>query len=123
MVGSTEKPELKNFDKPDEVKTFPNGKMELIKVGGASVLRFTFNPGWKWSISNQPFFNTKSHEVAHFGYQLSGRLMVSMDDGTQLECVAGDVTSIPKGHDGWVIGDEPVVMLDFQGLIDLANQK
>lgn len=120
MIGSTEKPELKNFDKPDDVKTFPNGKMELITVGGATIARLTFNPGWKWSISNQPNLKTKSHEVAHFGYQLSGRLMVLMDDGTEIECVAGDVTSIPKGHDGWVIGDEPVVMLDFQGLIDYA---
>lgn len=123
MMESKEKAERKNFSTPDEVKYFPNGKMELIKVGGAMVVRVTFNPGWKWSISNQPLVKTKSHEEAHFAYQLSGRLMVLMDDGTQFECVAGDVFSIPKGHDGWVVGDEPVVMLDFQGVIDYAKEE
>jgi quercetin dioxygenase-like cupin family protein len=118
-----EKPELKNFGAPDEVKPFPGGKMELIKVGGAMVARFTFNPGWKWSTLIQPLIKTKSHEEAHFAYQLSGRMMIKMDDGTEMECLAGDVYVIPKGHDGWVIGDEPVVMLDFQGIIDHAQEE
>jgi hypothetical protein len=118
-----EKAEWKNFSNPDETRTFPNGKMELIKVGGSMVARMTFYPGWRWSVSNQPQVKTKSHETAHFAYQLSGRLMVLMDDGTQFECLAGDVSFVPKGHDGWVVGEEPVVMLDFQGVIDFAKKE
>jgi len=117
-----DKAELKNFSTPDEVKPFPGGKMELIKVGGATVARFTFDPGWKWSTLIQPLLKTKSHEEAHFAYQLSGRMIIRMDDGTEIECLAGDVYAIPKGHDAWVIGDEPVVMLDFQGIIDHAKE-
>lgn len=121
-MESKEKAEWKNFNTPDEVKSFPNGKQEVIKVGGAKVTRTTFYPGWKWSTSLGPIVKTKSHEDAHFAHQVSGRMMILMDDATQFENVAGDVVLIPKGHDGWVIGDEPVVFVDFQGIIDLMKE-
>jgi len=121
MIGSTEKAERKSFNMPDEVRTFPKGKLELIKIGGAVVGRATFEPGWKWSTSLQPLVKTKSCEAPHFQYHLSGKLMIVMDDGTQLECGPGDVSLLPQGHDGWVIGNEAAVVIDFQGMIDYAK--
>jgi hypothetical protein len=120
MIGSA-KAERKSFNTPDEVRTFPKGKLELVKIGGAVVGRATFEPGWKWSTSVQPLAKTKSCEAPHFQYHLSGKLMIVMDDGTKFECGPGDVSLLPQGHDGWVIGDEAAVVIDFQGMLDYAK--
>ena len=117
------KAEVKHLGKPDEVREFPQGLLELIKIGGATVGRGTFQPGWKWSTSVQPLAKTKSCEAPHFQYHVSGVLKVRMDDGTEFECRAGDVSLFPSGHDAWVVGDEPVVVVDFQGMIDYAKSK
>jgi hypothetical protein len=116
-----EKAEKKSFGKPDEVREFPKGRLELIKVGGATVGRATFYPGWKWSTSLQPIAKTKSCEAPHFQYHVSGVLKILMDDGTELECRPGDVSLLPSGHDGWVVGNEPAVVVDFQGMVDYAK--
>ena len=116
-----EKAEVLSFGKPDEVREFPKGHIELIKIGGATVGRAVFEPGWKWSNSIQPIVKTKSCEAAHFQYHVSGILMVVMDDGTKLECRPGDVSLLPSGHDAWVVGDEPAVVVDFQGMVDYAK--
>ncbi len=123
MQPTSKKAEMKSFTKPDEVRTFPKGKLELVNIGGAVVGRATFEPGWKWSTSLQPLVKTKSCEAPHFQYHVSGTLKILMDDGTELVCKAGDVSLLPEGHDGWVIGDEPVVVVDFQGMIDYAKQQ
>lgn len=123
LPGNGGTAEVKNFAKPDEVREFPNGKLEVVKIGGATVGRATLQPGWKWSTSVQPLAKTKSCEAPHFQYHLSGVLMVKMDDGSVLECKAGDVSLLPMGHDAWVVGNEPVVVIDFQGMIDYAKQK
>ena len=115
--------ELKSFGKPDEVREFPLGKVEIINIGGATIGRATFQPGWKWSTSVQPLVNTHSCEAPHFQYHVSGRLKVKMDDGTILECKPGDVSLLPMGHDAWVVGKEPAVVVDFQGMIDYAKGK
>jgi hypothetical protein len=115
--------ELKNFAKPDEVREFPNGRVELIKVGGAMVGRAVFEPGWRWATLVQPLAKTKSCEAPHFQYHVSGVLKIRMDDGTELECRAGDVSLLPSGHDAWVVGDEPAVVVDFQGMIDYAKSQ
>lgn len=117
------KAELKNFSNPDEIRTFPKGKLELVKVGGASIGRAIFEPGWKWSESVQPLAKTKSCEAPHFQYHVSGRLMVKMDDGSEFECKPGDISLLPSGHDAWVLGDEPAVVVDFQGMVDYAMAK
>jgi hypothetical protein len=117
-----EKAEAKSFDKPDEVRTFPKGRLELIKIGGATIGRAIFEPGWRWSTSVQPLAKTKSCEAPHFQYHVSGTIRIVMDDGTELECKAGDVSLLPVGHDAWVVGDEPVVVVDFQGMVDYAKQ-
>jgi hypothetical protein len=118
-----EKAELKSFGKPDEVREFPKGRVEIVTIGGATIGRATFQPGWKWSTSVQPLAKTKSCEAPHYQYHVSGKLMVKMDDGTVLECNPGDVSLLPQGHDAWVVGDEPAVVVDFQGMIDYAKKK
>lgn len=117
-----EKLEVKSLNNPDEERLFPKGKLELVKIGGAMVGRATFQPGWKWSESVKPLVNTKSCEAPHFQYHVSGTLRVLMDDGTQVDCRPGDVSLLPTGHDAWVVGDEPVVVVDFQGMVDYARE-
>ncbi len=123
MLTKSNSAELKHFAKPDEVRSFPKGKLEIVNIGGAVIGRATFEPGWRWSTSVQPLVNTKSCEAPHFQYHVSGTLMVQMDDGTRIECKPGDVSLLPTGHDGWVVGDEPVVIVDFQGMVDYALKK
>lgn len=120
MIHEKRLAEKKNFSAPDEVRAFPFGKLELIKIGDAIIGRATLEPGWRWSTSVQPLVMTKSCEAPHFQYHCSGTLMVLMDDGTELECRAGDVSVLPSGHDAWVVGDEPVVVVDFQGMAAYA---
>ena len=117
------KAELKSFAKPDEVRKFPKGRLELIKIGGSIIGRATLEPGWKWSTCVQPIAKTKSCLAPHFQYHVSGVIMVRMDDGTELECHPGDVSLLPLGHDAWVVGDKPVVLVDFQGMVDYAKSR
>lgn len=119
MAPETEK---KGFSKADEVRTFPKGKVELVTIGGATIGRATLEPGWRWSTSVKPIVNTKSCEAPHFQFHLAGILKVVMDDGTEIECRPGDVSLLPSGHDAWVVGDEPVVLVDFQGMVDYAKK-
>lgn len=113
--------EAHNFSKPDEVRRFQNGYVELVNIGGATVGRAVFEPGWRWSTSVKPIVNTHSCEAAHFQYHVSGILRVKMDDGTEFDCKPGDVTMIPPGHDAWVVGNETAVIIDFQGMVDYAK--
>ena len=117
------KAELKSFGKPDEVREFPKGRLELVKIGGATIGRAIFEQGWRWATSVQPIAKTKSCEAPHFQYHVSGVLKVLMDDGTELECKPGDMSLLPSGHDAWVVGNEPVVVVDFQGMIDYAKSQ
>ena len=112
---------LKSFDKPDEVRQFPKGRLELVKIGNITIGRAVFEPGWKWSTSVQPIVKTKSCEAPHFQYHVSGVIRVRMDDGTEFDCHPGDVSLLPIGHDAWVVGHEPVVIVDFQGMKDYAK--
>ena len=113
--------EQKSFDNPDEVREFPNGRAEILKIGGGEVGRYTFQPGWRWSNDVKPIAGTDSCEVPHFQYHVSGRLAARMDDGTEFVAGPGEVTSLPPGHDGWVLGDEPVVIIDWYGASSYAK--
>src|SRR3989337_3630386 len=107
------KAEAKSFGKADEVRVFPKGKVELGTIGGATIGRATLEPGWRWSTSVQPIAKTKSCEAPHFQYHVSGVLRVRMDDGRELDCRPGDVSLLPSGHDAWVVGNEPAVVVEF----------
>ena len=111
----------RGFSKPDEVRTFDKGKVEMVKLGDAAIGRATFEPGWQWSTCVKPLAKTDSCEAAHFGYQVSGTMRVRLEDGTELESKAGEVVNVPAGHDAWVVGNEPVVFVDFQGMLNYAK--
>ena len=115
------KMEGKSLNRPDEVRTFDKGKLEIINIGGRTVGRATFQPGWRWSNSVKPLVNTKSCEAPHFQYHISGTLRVKMDDGAERDFKAGDVSLLESGHDAWVVGNEPVIIVDFQGMLDYAK--
>jgi mannose-6-phosphate isomerase-like protein (cupin superfamily) len=114
---------LKRFDKPDESREFEKGKFELLRIGGMTVGRAAYQPGWKWSTHVGKALGKKSCDVEHVGLVLSGRAAVAMDDGRVIEIKAGDLFYIAPGHDSWVIGDEPYVSLHFAGASDYAADK
>jgi hypothetical protein len=120
-MNKTKKMEVKNLNSPEETRNFDKGKLDLVKIGGAMVGRAVFQPGWKWSESLKPIAKTKSCEAPHFQYHVSGTIRVRMDDGTERDLKPGDVSLLPSGHDAWVVGNEPVVVVDFQGMRDYAK--
>jgi len=87
------KAELVSFGKAGEVRQFPKGRLELVQVGGETIDRDVFEPGWRWASFVQPLVKTKSCEAPHFQYQVSGVLRIRMDDGTEFECKPGTVVS------------------------------
>jgi len=122
MPATIGRVECRNFGAPAEVRTFEKGRVELVNIGGAMIGRATFEPGWKWSTCMKPLAKTESCQVAHYGYQLSGTMVIRMDDGSETTLRAGDIVNLPPGHDGWVVGHEPVVFIDFQGMKDYGKK-
>jgi hypothetical protein len=110
-----------SFDQPEERREFPNGEAQIISIGGAQVGRMVFRPGWRWSKDVKPIAGTDSCEAPHFQYHVTGQLAIRMDDGTEMVANPGDVTSLPSGHDAWVVGDEPVVVVDWYGASNYAK--
>lgn len=105
----------KSFNTPDKTNTFPKTKVEVVTIGDKTLLRNTFDTGWKWSQDVKPAAGTDSCQTHHRLYMVSGRLKAVMDDGTEIEIGPGDVGDIPAGHDAWVVGDEPAVSIDVAG--------
>jgi len=113
--------EKKSMTRPEETRTFPKGRIDLVKIGEYTVGKATFEPGWKWSESVKPIAKTHSCQAPHTNFHLSGRLRVRMDDGTEIEFGPGEVGIIPPGHDAWVVGSEPAIMYDISGMINYAK--
>ncbi len=113
--------EQKQFGRPDETRTFERGQVDLLEIGGGQVGRLTLQPGWRWSEHVKPIANTESCEAPHFQYHVAGTLRIRMDDGHEFDAVPGDVTALPSGHDAWVVGDEPVVIVDWFGASNYAK--
>jgi class 3 adenylate cyclase len=101
---------------PDEVRTFPHGRLEIFQLDDVVIGRTLFEPGWHWAEHVKPIAGTSSCQYHHLGVCVSGRLGIRMDDGTTLEVGPGQVFDIPAGHDGWVIGDETWETYDFAGM-------
>jgi hypothetical protein len=115
------KTEVASLNKPTETRTFDLGKLEVVEIGGGTVGRLTIEPGWRWSKHVKPIAKTEWCEAPHFQYQVSGTLHVVMADGEEFDCVAGDVSLLPSGHDAWVVGDEAVVLIDWNGATTYAR--
>lgn len=113
--------EHKNIETPEETRTFEGGRMELVWVGGTTVARVTLEPGFRWSECLREKAGTETCELAHTGYVSSGRLVMAPVGAEEVELTAGDVFSVEPGHDTWVVGNEPVVLLDFTGDDHLAK--
>lgn len=111
------------FEKADEVRTFEKGKFELVRIGGMTVGRATYDPGWKWSDHVGKALGKKSCDVEHVGLVVSGRAAVAMDDGRVFEIGPGDLFHIGPGHDSWVLGKQPYVSLHLMGARLYAAKK
>jgi quercetin dioxygenase-like cupin family protein len=106
--------EGKNFGSPDETKTpFEKGRIDVVTVGGLTINRETLEPGWRWSTHVKPIVGGDSCQRFHVKIFLSGRQRIRMDDGTEMEFGPGDVAIMEPGHDAWVVGDEPNVLLEL----------
>ena len=114
---------LKRFEQPDEIRTFEKGKFEVVHLGGMTIGRATYQPGWRWSVHVGRPLGQKSCSVEHVGLVISGRATAAMDDGRIIEMNPGDIFYIAPGHDSWVVGDEPYVSLHLMGAGEYAQHK
>jgi hypothetical protein len=116
---------LKRFEEPDEVRHFEKGKFELVRIGGMTIGRATYQPGWKWSQHVGPMLGAPRCNVEHVGMVVSGCATAAMEDGTVHKLTPGTLFHIPPGppgHDSWVVGDVPYVSLHFLGSEQYANK-
>ena len=107
--------EYRRFEQPDERRHFPNGHAEIVKIGGGEVGRYVFYPGWRWSHDVRPFVETPTCTTPHFQYHVHGHIAFRMEDGSEFVAGPGDVSAVPPGHDAWVVGDQPAVVVDWCG--------
>lgn len=108
-----DKMQKQSLSAPSDKRTFDKGIFEVVKMGGVSVGRATFQPGWKWSTSVKPIAKTDSCQSEHVIYMVAGRMKVVHQNGSETEYGPGDAGFIPPGHDAWVVGNEEAVYLDF----------
>ncbi len=114
---------LKRFEAPDEVREMTLGRFELVHIGGLTIGRASYQPGWIWSQHVGKALGQRTCQVEHVGLVVSGRSRVVMDDGREFEMSAGDLFAIGPGHDSIVVGDEPYVSLHFVGASGYATKE
>lgn len=113
--------ESRDFAAPDETRTPPKTKVELVNLAGGQIGRYTFQPGWRWAECVKPIAGTDSCQVEHIGYVISGSLHCVNVDGTEKDISAGQVYRIAPGHDAWNAGSAPCVVVEFQGAANYAK--
>ena len=113
--------EHRTFETPDEVRSFEKGRLELVQIGGGVVGRLVLEPGWRWSDHVRPIAGTEWCEAPHFQYHATGTIRIKMADGEEFDARPGELTALPAGHDAWVVGDEPAVMIDWHGASTYAR--
>jgi quercetin dioxygenase-like cupin family protein len=107
---------LKRFENPDESRLMTKGRFDIVRLGGQTIGRATYEPGWKWSLHVGPTVGATRCLVEHVGLVVSGTATAAFDDGRVFELRAGELLYIPPApHDSWVVGDEPYVSLHFLG--------
>jgi len=104
--------ETKSHSSPDEVRTPAKTRVEIVRLGGHTLGRFNFEPGWRWSECVKPVVKTETCQLSHVGHVISGRMTVRLNDGTQKTISAGESYAIPAGHDAWVEGNERFVAIE-----------
>jgi hypothetical protein len=115
---------LKRFDTPDETRVMAKGRFEVVRLGGMTIGRATYEPGWKWSLHVGPAVGASRCTVEHVGLVLSGTATAALEDGRVFELRAGELFYIPPvPHDSWVVGDDPYVSLHFLGADHYAAAK
>jgi hypothetical protein len=115
MQQTMRQAEHKSFESPDELREFAEGQAEILLIGGGEVGRYTVQPGWRWSQHVKPIAGTELCEAPHFQYHVAGTLRIRMADGTEFDVGAGEVSILRPGHDAWVVGEEPVTVIDWGG--------
>lgn len=103
----------KNLNKPDETQTYKKIKVVMVTIDGLKIQRVTAEPGWQWSKHIKPLVGGESCQQHHLIYVLSGKLASRMENGKEEEFIQGEVGIIPSGHDGWTVGNQPVVWLEI----------
>ncbi len=106
---------LKQFERPDEVREFEKGRFEIVRIGGMTIGRASYEPGWNWKKHVGLGAGMESCRVEHIGLVVTGRCAVRMDDGREVVLTPGDLFYVAPGHESWVVGDEPYVSLHFLG--------
>ena len=115
---------LKRFESPDELREMEKGRFEIVRLGGVTIGRATYQPGWQWSLHVGPGAGATRCHVEHVGLVLSGTATAAFDDGRVIELTAGNLFYIPPvPHDSWVVGDQSYVSLHFLGVQDYAKKK
>jgi len=114
---------LKRFETPDEVRVFEKGRLEIVRIGGTTIGRASYEPGWKWSTHVGPTVGANRCTVEHVGMVLSGTATVAFEDGRVIELTEGSLFHVPAvPHDSWVVGDRPYVSLHFMGADQYAKR-
>src|SRR5579864_8073535 len=116
-----EKLETKSHDAPDEVRTPSKTRVEVVRLGGFTMGRFIFQPGWRWSAYIKTIVKNDTCQATQVGYAVSGRITIKMNDGTQKTITSGMSYRIPPGHDGWVEGGEPFVGIEVMSAEQYAK--
>jgi hypothetical protein len=113
---------LRRFDEPDETRHFEKGRLDLVTIGGLTIGRAAYEPGWKWSVHVAPIAGTPLCAIEHVGLVVSGHAVAAFEDGSLLDLTAGQLFYIPPvPHDSWVVGDAPYVSLHFLGAVHYAR--
>ncbi len=103
-----------NFDSPDETRTPPKTRVDVVRTGSAVAARLAFEPGWRWSECVKPVVGTEKCQVHHIGFIQSGTMHVVHDDGVELDLGPGSAYEIQPGHDAWIVGDESCIAYEFE---------
>jgi quercetin dioxygenase-like cupin family protein len=121
MTTPTQHVEHKDFTAAEETRAFPFGRLDLLSVGGSQIGRLTLQPGWRWSEHVKPAAGTEWCKAPHFQYHVAGTMRIRTADGAEFDAHPGAVTSLPAGHDAWVVGQETVIVVDWFGASDYAR--
>src|SRR5262245_33122621 len=104
--------QVRSHSSPDEVRTPHRTRLEVVRLEGFTIGRFTLEPGWRWSECVKPVVKTDQCQASHVGYAVSGQITIRIKDGTEQTIVAGESYTIPPGHDAWVEGPQPFVAIE-----------